>query len=102
MQAKVVIEGTIGEISVIYNEYLGNFLLTYLDHRGYAIVAREGLTPWGEWSKAYTLVTGAQYPSLYGAYMLPKYVEDKGKTVYFAMSQFFPIYNIMWMRMELP
>lgn len=102
MQAKVVIEDSVGEISVIYNEYLGNFLLTYLSHNTYTIVMREGLTPWGEWSKPYTLVTGAQYPSLYGAYMLPQYVEENGKVVYFAMSQFFPIYNIMWMRAELP
>ena len=101
-QAKVVIDGPVGEISVIYNPYLGNFLITYLSEGMHAIVMREGVTPWGGWSKPYTLATGAQYPSLYGAYMHPKYVQENGKTFYFAMSQFFPIYNIMWMRADLP
>jgi hypothetical protein len=101
-QAKVILEGPVGEISVIYNEYLGNFLVTYLKEDAHAIVMREGVTPWGEWSKPYNLAAGSQYPSLYGAFMHPKYVEEKGKTFYFTMSQFFPIYNIMWMKAELP
>ena len=101
MQAKVIIEDPVGEISVIYNEYLGNFIMTYL-HEGRGIVMREGVTPWGEWSKEYVLATPGQYASLYGAYMCPKVVEEDGKVFYFAMSQYFPIYNIMWMRVELP
>ena len=101
-QAQVVIDGPMGEISVIYNPYLGNFLITYLSEGMHAIVMWEGVTPWGNWSKPYTLATGAQYPSLYGAYMHPKYVQENGKTFYFAMSQFFPIYNIIWMRADLP
>ena len=40
--------------------------------------------------------------TLCGGFMCPKYVEENGKVFYFAMSQFFPIYNIMWMRVELP
>lgn len=101
-QAKVIIEAPVGEISVIYNEYLGNFIMTYLHEGGKGVVMREGVTPWGEWSEEYVLATPAQYPSLYGGYMCPKYVEDGGKTFYFAMSQFFPVYNIMWMKAVLP
>jgi len=101
-QAKVIIEKPVGEISVIYNEYLGNFVMTYLNEDTNCIVMREGLTPWGEWSQEYNLASSSQYPSLYGAYMLPKYVENKGQVFYFNMSQFDPIYNIMWMRTELP
>ena len=99
--AKVIIKEPVGEISVIYNEYLGNFVMTYL-HEGRGIVMREGVTPWGEWGKEYVLATAGQYASLYGAYMCPKFVEENGKVFYFAMSQYFPIYNIMWMRVELP
>lgn len=101
-QAKIIIEAPVGEISVIYNEYLGNFIMTYLHEGGKGVVMRESITPWGEWSEEYVLATPAQYPSLYGGYMCPKYVEDDGKTFYFAMSQFFPIYNIMWMKAVLP
>ncbi len=100
--AKTVIDAPAGEISAIYNPYLGNFIMTYLSERAHGIVVREGVTPWGPWSKEYTLASAAGYPSLYGAYMHPKYVEDGGKSFYFAMSQFFPIYNIMWMRADLP
>lgn len=100
-QAKEIIPGPVGEISVIYNEYLGNFVMTYL-HEGKGIVMREGVTPWGEWSREYLLASASQYTSLYGAFMCPKYVEEQGKVFYFAMSQYFPIYNIMWMKTVLP
>ena len=101
-QAKVIIEKPVGEISVIYNEYLGNFVMTYLHEGGTGVVMREGVTPWGEWGDEVVLASPALYPSLYGGYMCPKYVENDGQTFYFAMSQFFPIYNIMWMKTELP
>lgn len=100
--ARLVIEGPAGEISVIYNEHRGQFLISYLKEDTAAIVVREGITPWGPWSKPWPVATAGQYPALYGAYMHPEYVEDKGKSVYFAMSQFFPVYNIFWMRMDFP
>lgn len=101
-QAELVIEPSVGEISVIYNPYLGNFVMTYLSETAHGIVMREGITPWGPWSKEYTLASETTYPSLYGAYMHPKYLDNGGQTFYFAMSQYFPIYNIMWMQAELP
>ena len=101
-QAKQVIRGPVGEISVIYNEHLGNFIITYLKEDIAAIVMQEGVMPWGEWGEPVKLVSGADYPALYGAYMHPDLVLDQGKSVFFTMSQFFPIYNIMWMRMDLP
>ena len=101
-QAMTVIRGPVGEISAMYNEYLGNFIITYLHEGGSGVVMREGLTPWGEWSMEYTLASPTQYAALYGGYLCPKYVEDNGRVFYFAMSQYFPIYNIMWMRAEMP
>ncbi len=101
-KATVVVPGPVGEISLLYNPYLGNFLLTYLYEPTYSVIVREGITPWGEWGQPVSLASGADYPSLYGGFMHPKYVEHNGKTFYFAMSQFFPIYNIMWMRATLP
>ena len=101
-RAVTVVEAPVGELSVIYNPYLGNFLMTYLGDPAYAIVMREGITPWGEWGRAYTLATGAQYPALYGAFMHPRFTEENGRIFYFAMSRFFPTYNIFWMKAELP
>ena len=40
-QAKVIIEKPVGEISVFYNEYLGNFVMTYLNEGGKGVVMRE-------------------------------------------------------------
>ncbi|MDR1569937.1 MAG: DUF4185 domain-containing protein [Oscillospiraceae bacterium] len=99
-RAKAIINAPVGEISVIYNEYLGNFIMTYL-HEGRGIVMREGVMPWGEWGGEVMLASGTKYASLYGGFMCDKYVENDGQTFYFAMSQFFPIYNIMWMKAEL-
>ncbi len=100
--AATVLAGPAGEISVLYDEYLGNFLITYLSEPDGAIVLHEAVTPWGEYGEAYKLATSADYPSLYGAFMNPDYVENGGQSVYFTMSQYFPIYNIFWMRFDLP
>lgn len=104
-----IIPGPVGEICVNYNEYLGNFVLTYVNVHGKypdiifnQLVMREGVTPWGEWSEEYRLTDHEEYPYLYGAFMCPKYVEQKGKVFYYAMSQWVPVYNIMWMKTELP
>ena len=48
-RAKVIIPAPVGEISAMYDEYLGNFIITYL-HEGVGLVMREGVTPWGDWS----------------------------------------------------
>lgn len=101
-QAKVIIDAPVGEISVMYNEYLGNFVMTYLNEKRAAVVMREGILPWEGWGDEYALANAGTYPSLYGGYMLDKYVQDNGRIFYFAMSQFFPIYNIMWMKAEFP
>ena len=100
--ALTVINAPVGEISAMYNPYLGNFLITYLSERAHGIVMREGITPWGPWGNEVPLAGAAQYPALYGAYMHPKYTEAGAQKFYFAMSQFFPIYNIMWMLADLP
>ena len=100
-QAKVIIRDPVGEISVMYNEYLGNFVMTYL-HEGSGVVMRDGLTPWDGWGREFVLADTSRFWAPYGGFMLPKYVEENGRVFYFAMSQFNPIYNIFWMRAELP
>ncbi len=100
--AATVLAGPAVEISVLYDEYLGNFLITYLSEPDAAIVLHEAVTPWGEYGDAYKLAKAADYPSLYGAFMSPDYVENDGQSVYFTMSRYFPIYNIFWMRFHLP
>ena len=101
-QAAMVVNAPCGEISVSYNPYLGNYVMTCLNEKKHAVVMREGVMPWGPWGEEAVLASAKDYPALYGGYMLDRYQEEHGRVFYFAMSQFFPVYNILWMRAELP
>lgn len=98
--AVTIVEPSVGELSVIYNEYLERWIMTYLNEESRAIEIREAVNPWGPWSAPLELVSGGRYPALYGAYMHPEYVEDDGRVIYFNMSQWGP-YNVFLMRAEL-
>lgn len=98
--AATIVEAPVGEISVMYNDYLERWTITYLNEDNRAIEIREARNPWGPWSNPVELVSGGQYPGLYGAYMHREYVEDDGRVVYFNMSQWGP-YNVFLMRAEL-
>lgn len=98
--AKEIVKGPVGELSVIWDEYLGRWIMTYLNENTASIEMREGVTPSGPWSEPIQVVKGTDYPALYGAFMTPKYVEDNGKTVYFTMSMWQP-YNVFLMKVEL-
>jgi len=97
--AATVIDDTVGELSVIWNEGLGRWIMTYL-HGGGDVVIREGLQPWGPWGEAIPLMTQAGFPGLYGPFMNPRFVENDGKTIYFTISRWLP-YNVYWMKANL-
>lgn len=94
----IVVEGTIGELSVMWSEYLDRWIMTYSDD-GSAYI-REGLTPWGAWGDALELVPGAEHPGLYSPYLNPRYVADGGRTIYFTLSLWGP-YNVFWFSVDL-
>lgn len=96
--AAIVLDGTIGEMSVMYSNYLERWLMTY-SNSGSAYM-REGLTPWGPWGDPLEMVSGTEYPGLYAPYMNPRYVSDDGRTVYFDLSQWGP-YNVFWFSVHL-
>ena len=96
--AETVVDGTIGELSVMWSTYLDRWLMTYSD-AGNAYI-REGITPWGPWGDPIELVSAGEYPGLYSPYMNPRYVSDDGKTVYFALSLWGP-YNVFWFSADL-
>ena len=95
------VSGPIGELSVRWNEWLGRYVMMYLDESKAAVVIREGVEPWGIWSEPIIVASAANYPALYGAYMLDGYEENNGETIYFRMSQFFPLYSTYWMKTTL-
>lgn len=94
----VIVAAPVGELSVGWNEYLGRWIMTYLDEFQRAIVIREAPELTGPWSDALELVSGDDYPSLYGAYLHPW--ASSGETIYFNMSQWGP-YNVELMRARL-
>lgn len=97
-KAVTVVHGSVGELSVMYSDYLKRWLMTY-STAGDAVIA-EGITPWGPWSAPHVITTQAQHPGLYSPYLNPRYVENDGRTVYFAMSLWGP-YNVFWFKADL-
>ncbi|MCD2443611.1 DUF4185 domain-containing protein [Agromyces sp. SYSU K20354] len=96
--AITVLDGTIGELSVMWSDHLDRWIMSYSD-AGNAYV-REGITPWGPWGEAIEMVSAADYPGLYSPYLNPRYVSDDGRTIYFTLSLWGP-YNVYWFAAEL-
>ncbi len=96
--AEHVVEGTIGELSVMFSTYLDRWVMTYSD-AGNAYI-REGITPWGSWGEPIELVSGKKFPGLYAPFLNPRYVTDGGRTIYFTLSLWGP-YNVFWFSADL-
>jgi len=86
--AEPIFPSPVGEVSVMWNEYLNKWTAFYVDNVAFSIVLRTADNLWGAWSEPVTVVYGSEYPSLYGSYVHPEYVEDNGEVVYFIMSIF--------------
>ncbi len=95
--APTIIAAPVGEMSVMYNQAAGTWMLLYFNQNANNIVLRQAYAPWGPWSGALTVVRGSRYPGLYGSYMNPLYVEQNGRSVYFTMSLWVP-YDVYLMR----
>jgi hypothetical protein len=98
--AKTVADGTVGELSVVWNTYLHRWLMTYTDGGASSASMREAAAPWGPWSDATTLLSQAAVPGLYAPYMSPEYTANDGRTIYFTLSKWGP-YNVFWYRADL-
>lgn len=96
--AETIVEGTIGELSVMWSTYLERWIMSYSD--GGNAYIRESATPWGTWGDPIELVSAADYPALYSPYMNPRYVSDDGRTIYFSLSLWNP-YNVYWFSVDL-
>lgn len=97
--AQVVLQGPIGELSVMWSPYLERWLLSTMTGNADAVLF-EGLSPWGPWSEPHTITTQAETPGLYAPYLTPRYVSPDGSRVYFSMSIWGP-YQVFWYSMDL-
>lgn len=97
--AAVLVEGSIGELSVRWNSYYGRWLMMYLiDDQG-LIVVRTAPELTGPWDEPRVAVRSNEYPALYAPYMFPKW--NDGPEIHFLMSLFGP-YNVWQFRISLP
>lgn len=94
--ATIVVDDTVGELSVVWNDYLDRWIMTYLG--GSDVVIREGITPWGPWGDAKTVVSATDVPGLYAPFMLQRY--NSGPDIYFTLSVWDP-YTVYWYHAEL-
>ena len=97
-QATVLIDGTVGELSVIYNETYKKWIIAYFNAAEYNITMRIADDITGPWDTKFVLATGTDYPQLYGSYFHP--ASAKGDYLYFTMSMWEP-YNVFLMKVEL-
>jgi hypothetical protein len=98
--AATIVPAPVGELSVLWNEHLGRWIITYLNEHKAALVVRSAAALWGPWSDESTLVSGRDYPQLYGAFLHPWLTANGGETIYFTMSLWQP-YNVFLMRAQL-
>ena len=97
--ATLVVDGTVGELSVVWNPYLERWIMSTLAE-GRGIELREGITPWGPWSEPHLMIAQSELPGPYAPYMLDRYTADGGRTIYFTLSVWDP-YNVFWYRADL-
>lgn len=93
-----VLPGPVGELSLQYNSFLGQWLAMHLDEHRAAIVLRSAPALTGPWSGGEVVVSGADRPGLYGGYLHPW--SANGPAVYFTMSEWGP-YNVSFLRARL-
>lgn len=82
--AAVVVGGTVAEMSLQWNAYLGRYLLSYIDPDADALVLRQADSPQGPWSAETVVQRSAEYSSMYGGFLHPW---SNGRDLYFQMSQ---------------
>ncbi|MGH3451668.1 MAG: DUF4185 domain-containing protein [Haloechinothrix sp.] len=98
MAATPVFDGPVGEMSVAYNTHFGRWLAVYLDVGRAAIVLRTAESVAGPWTDPQVLVSGRNYPAVYGGYLHPWALD--GPEIYYLISQWGP-YNVFLMRSML-
>ncbi len=97
-RAAKIFAGPVGEVSLIYNSRLKRWLVTYLDEARGQIVIRNAEQITGPWSQPQVLVSGRDFPALYGAFIHPQ--SKDSDDLYFLMSQWHP-YNVFLFRAKL-
>jgi hypothetical protein len=98
--AKSIVSDTAGELSVVWNDHLSRWLMTYTNGGNGGTTLREGSTPWGPWGDPIMLVSADDVPGLYAPFLSPVAAANSGSSIYFALSVWGP-YNVYWYKADL-
>lgn len=82
-----IIKDATAEPSVVYNDYLGKWMLFNI-----GMTARFADTPWGEWSDSQHLTDPSEV-SGYGCIVVDKLSKERGRILYVIASVWMPDYN---------
>lgn len=94
--AAPIVFGGVGELSVQYNQYLGQYLMLTTDPFN-SVVMRRSPTPTGPWGPPEVLVDARELPTAYGAYMHPW---SSGPDLYF-LTTVHSNYNVLLLHTSL-
>ncbi len=100
-QSIKIIDKPVGEPSFMFNEYLQEWIVTYLNEDERAIVMRVAKNLWGPYSDELVLAHASDFTSLYGGFVDEVMTEENGKVFYFTMSMWDPVYNVVLMQTTL-
>ncbi|MEV0851272.1 DUF4185 domain-containing protein [Nocardia fluminea] len=96
VNAAAPIMGGVGELSVMYNEYLGEFISLTTDPFN-SVVMRRASSPVGPWSAPEVLIDARELPTAYAPSIFPY---QTGRDLYF-MTTIHTQYNVVLMRTTL-
>src|SRR5690606_14072825 len=96
--AAPVLDGPVGEMSAGFHTVLGRWLLLHLDVRRRGIVLRSAETLVGPWTSGEVVVSGDEYPAVYGGFLHPWSLD--GPDLYYVVSRWSP-YNVYLVRTRL-
>ena len=96
-----IIEDTVGEPSVMWNEYLQEYVVTYLKEPVHGIVMRSAKELWGDYSSDLLIAHSDDFTALYGGFVHEVMTEEDGKVFYYIMSMWDPVYNSILMKVTL-
>ncbi len=85
-------------MSAGFHTVLGRWLLLHLDVRRRGIVLRSAETLVGPWTSGEVVVSGDEYPAVYGGFLHPWSLD--GPDLYYLVSQWRP-YNVYLVRTRL-
>ncbi|MGW0040360.1 DUF4185 domain-containing protein [Rhodococcus sp. NPDC003348] len=94
--AAPIVFGGVGEISVQYNEFLGQYLMLTTDNFN-SVVMRRSPSPTGPWGPPEVLLDTRELPTAYGAYIHPW---SSGPDLYF-LTTVHSNYNVLLLRTTL-